>query len=177
MKKTHLFGALFVIIFGSLMLMFGLGLNKDPNQLDLAVKDTKVPIFSLPSLDGGVITNQDLTTDKKYYLINFWGSWCPSCHEEHPFLMTLSATETIYGVNWKDDKTNSLDYLQNGGNPYKKVIIDNNSELAIGMGVYGAPETFLIKADGTILSRYAGRLNQTVWQQQFLPKIKALEEE
>ncbi|MBS9777512.1 MAG: DsbE family thiol:disulfide interchange protein [Gammaproteobacteria bacterium] len=176
-KKRYLLGLFFAALFCSLIGLFALGLNNDPNKLRLATKGNKIPEFSLPSLfSGELITNKDLVSTKPYYLINFWGSWCPSCYEEHPYLMNLQRSETIYGVNWKDETPAAKSFIKRGGNPFSKIIIDNDSTLAIGMGVYGAPETFLITSDGIILHRYAGAMNSTVWQKEFLPKIKQLRE-
>ncbi len=175
-KKQTIFGIIYVLVFTGLIGLFALGLNNNPNELDLVTKDSKIPDFALPSLldDKQTLTNADLTTDKPYYLVNFWGSWCPSCYQEHAYLLQLSQQETIYGVNWKDDYKLSRAFIREAGNPFKAIIIDDNSVLAIKMGVYGAPETFLIKADGTILHRYAGPMNTSVWQREFLPRIAKL---
>lgn len=176
MKKTYLFGALFVLVFGGLMGLFVMGLGSNPNELDLATKGKKIPRFSLPALlSDNLLGNADLTSDKGYYLVNFWGSWCSSCYTEHPYLLQLSQREILYGVSWKDERAAGIRFLKSGGNPFKKIIVDNNSVLAIGMGVYGAPETFLISSDGTIMYRYAGPMNERVWQDEFVPKIKQLE--
>ncbi len=175
MKKNYLLAGIIGGVFIALMVLFTLGLNNNPNELDLVTKGQKIPEFSLPSLtDEKIISNADLTSDKGYYLLNFWGSWCPSCYQEHPYLMRLSKTETIYGVNWKDERKDGLGFIGQGGNPFKAIITDNDSELAIGLGVYGAPETYLIKTDGTIIYRYAGAMSNAVWEKEFLPKIKAL---
>ena len=58
------------------------------------------------------------------------------------------------------------------GNPFIQVLNDHDGKLALQLGVYGAPETYLIDGDGIIRFRYAGELNQQVWQQQFLPLIQ-----
>lgn len=177
MKKNSMLGVLIGSCFIFLMGVFALGLNNDPNELDLVIEGEKVPAFSLPDLmhKETMVSNVGLTTNKPYYLINFWGSWCPECYVEHPYLLTLSKSETIYGVNWKDSRNDALYFLQKGGNPFKQVIVDNNSVLAIGMGVYGAPETFLISVDGTIIYRHAGALNAEIWQRDFVPRIEALQ--
>lgn len=173
--RNYLLAAVIGGAFLFLMTIFAAGLKNNPNELDLVVKGEKIPAFSLPALQGDkVVTNANFTTDKPYYLVNFWGSWCPECYVEHPFLMTLSQTTTIYGVNWKDEKAEALNFLQKGGNPYRQIVADNSSVLAIGMGVSGAPETFLIAADGTIIYRHAGALNADIWQRDFLPKTRGL---
>lgn len=181
MKRNYIFGIVGLVgatIFIGLMIIFALELHTNPNKLDLATKDTKIPHFSLPALledtEQIELTNTDLTSDKPYYLVNFWGSWCASCYAEHSYLLQLAQTQTIYGVNWKDERDNALRFIQRGGNPFTKIIVDAHSELAIGMGVYGAPETFLVTADGTIVYRYAGAMNASVWQEEFVPRINQL---
>lgn len=168
--------------FIGLMTLFALGLKNDPNELDWVTKGQKLAAFSLPLLmkeepsnhPSNQLSNKDLKTDKGYYLLNFWGSWCPSCYQEHPYLMQLAQTETIYGVNWKDNPDDGKQFIRQRGNPYKAVIVDNDSELAINLGVSGAPETYLIAADGTIIYRHVGVLSADVWEKDFLPRIKAL---
>lgn len=176
MKKNQWLGGFFALIFLGLLTLFAFGLGHNPNALSLATKGSKIPAFSLPALLADkTLTNADLTAKQPYYLVNFFGSWCPSCYEEHPYLIQLSRHETLYGINWKDAPADGKHFLQNGGNPYDEIIVDAHSVLAIGMGVYGAPETFLIRADGTIVYRYAGALNERVWQAEFVPRIATLE--
>lgn len=168
--------------FIGLMTLFALGLKNDPSALDWVTKGQKLVTFSLPSLMGAQspnappsqLSNKDLKTNKGYYLLNFWGSWCPACYQEHPYLMQLAQTETIYGVNWKDKPDDGKQFIRQRGNPYKAIIVDNDSKLAINLGVYGAPETYLIAADGTIIYRHTGVLSASVWEKGFLPKINAL---
>lgn len=173
--KYRLLAMLLGFVFIALMVVFAMGLNNNPNVLDLATKGQKIPAFNLPALqDNRPLTLQSLRTKKPYYLINVWGSWCPACYQEHPYLMQLAQQETIYGVNWKDNRDDALAFLKKGGNPFKAIIVDDHSVLAIGMGVYGAPETFLIAADGTIHYRHAGPLTEKIWQAEFLPYIERL---
>lgn len=176
---NYLLAASLGLVFIFLMLIFTASLGGNPNQLDFAMKGKKIPTFSLPELrtagDSSQLRQTDLSSDKPYYLINFWGSWCASCYQEHPYLRQLGKTETIYGVNWKDQHKDALRFLQQGGNPFKRIIIDAQSHLAIGMGVAAAPETFLVAADGTMIYRHAGIMTPVIWEQQFLPRIQAIE--
>ena len=59
------------------------------------------------------------------------------------------------------------------GNPYQVVGIDHDGRVAIDWGVYGAPETFLISPQGTIVYKQIGAMTPDIWQQRFLPLIRA----
>jgi cytochrome c biogenesis protein CcmG/thiol:disulfide interchange protein DsbE len=39
--------------------------------------------------------------------------------------------------------------------------------------VYGAPETFLVSADGHVLHKHIAPLTLEIWKRDFLPRIRA----
>ncbi|MGL4770564.1 MAG: hypothetical protein ACRC2I_06690, partial [Plesiomonas shigelloides] len=41
--------------------------------------------------------------------------------------------------------------------------------LGLDLGVYGAPETFLIDGQGIIRYRHAGDMNETIWKREVEP--------
>ena len=59
------------------------------------------------------------------------------------------------------------------GNPYSVVAEDRDGRVAIDWGVYGAPETFLIGPDGTVLFKHIAPMTLEVWNKEFLPRIEA----
>ena len=65
----------------------------------------------------------------------------------------------IIGLNYKDTKTNANFFLNELGNPYKKIIFDQDGINAIEWGAYGVPESFLIN-DSVIIKKYIGPLNK-----------------
>ncbi len=75
----------------------------------------------------------------------------------------------IYGLNWKDDPDAARQMLRQMGNPYVANGVDADGRVAIDWGVYGAPETFLLAADGTVIYKHIGPLNLGIWQQDILP--------
>ena len=70
----------------------------------------------------------------------------------------------IIGINYKDTKVNAEIFLDELGNPYKKIIFDQEGINAIEWGAYGVPESFLIK-DGIIIKRYIGPLNKKLFNE------------
>jgi len=158
-------------IFFFLALLLGKGLQKDPRILYSAKIDNMLPAFALPSLfDAG--TNLRETDIKGPALLNVWATWCPSCIAEHSVLNELSKQGiTIYGLNYKDDRQEAIQFLSSRGNPYKSVIFDGEGDLGIDLGVYGAPETYLIDSKGVIRQRHIGVMSQDVWEQKLLPLL------
>ena len=76
-------------------------------------------------------------------------------------------------MNYKDETPAARQYLANLGNPFTHVIVDADGQLGLDLGVYGAPETFLINPQGEIVLRHAGDLNERVWKEKFLPLMPA----
>jgi cytochrome c biogenesis protein CcmG/thiol:disulfide interchange protein DsbE len=131
------------------------------------------PEFKLPSLTspGANVTSKSL--EGKPYLLNVWGTWCAMCRVEHPALLQIQQLGTlpIIGLNWRDDDAQAIDWLAQLGNPYSQVAVDKQGRLAIDLGVYGAPETFLIDAKGIIVHKHVGPLDMEIWKRDFEPKL------
>jgi len=149
------------------------GLNKDPTLIPSPLIGKSVPEFSSTTLiDNKIITNQNMLG--KSYILNVWGSWCYGCSLEHNFLIDIYNTDTIeiYGLNYKDDRQKALSLLERDGNPFEFSIYDKEGSLAIDLGVYGAPETFLINSDGIIKTRHVGALTPEIWNKKFVIHLK-----
>ncbi len=96
----------------------------------------------------------------KFYLLNIWASWCVPCRKEHSLLLYLSNYDQldIIGLNYKDDLDNAKKFINDLGNPYKKILLDNDGTIAIEWGAFGVPESFLIYQN-KILKKFIGPLN------------------
>lgn len=160
MKKKNII--IILTSFILLVVIFSLGLNKNPQELPSVLVGKPVPELGIQ------------LPKKRFFLLNVWGSWCQACYQEHPFLMTLNKEIEIIGINWSADNPNEnqdgAEFLKKYGNPYSQIVWDNG-KIITDLGVYGAPETFLI-ADGKIIHRLAGVLNPEIWQEQFQKRIR-----
>lgn len=147
----------------------------DPSFLPSARLGQAVPAFSLPSLaEPEQILDQTLLKGH-VTLLNVWATWCVSCLVENPVLMALSAQGVrIIGVNYKDNREAALGWLVNNGNAFDQVIFDEDGSLGIDLGVYGAPETYLVDANGIIRYRAVGVLDPKAWQTELKPRYDAL---
>ena len=110
--------------------------------------------------DDKIYTSEDFKKSR-YTLINFWASWCAPCRIEHPYLMQLSKEKNlkILGVNFKDKKNEAEQFLNELGNPYDHLLIDQDGRFSINLGVYGIPESILINKDLKILKKFVGPLD------------------
>jgi cytochrome c biogenesis protein CcmG/thiol:disulfide interchange protein DsbE len=167
-----------IILFGLLLVVFWLGLGRDPTIVPSPLVGKPAPAFSLPRLDDpdAVLTDADLRGQVS--LLNVWATWCSGCRQEHNTLLAIAASDEvpIYGLNWKDDNLKARAWLAQLGNPYAAIGVDADGRAAIDWGVYGAPETFLIGPDGTILHKHIAPLTLEIWQRDFLPLIAAARE-
>ena len=162
---------LIVIIFLSSVILFTSLIRNIDNSKSQEDFDIPLPEFSLPTLQlDKKITNENL---EDLFILNVWASWCITCRVEHPFLKEISKTIPIIGLNYKDEKNNATGWLSKLGDPYIFSLYDYYGELALDLGVTGAPETFLVHK-GRIVSHHIGEVDQKVWSTKFSSKINKI---
>jgi cytochrome c biogenesis protein CcmG/thiol:disulfide interchange protein DsbE len=170
MKSRALLFAVPLLLFFIVVIFLWQALGKDTQKLPSALVGKPMPSFQLASL----LDAQQVTTDQQLQgqpaMVNVWATWCASCLVEHPLLNALAKDGVrIIGINYKDDRATATQYLQARGNPFALVIFDDKGTLGFDLGVYGAPETYMIDAKGVIRERFVGVLTETVWRQQLGP--------
>lgn len=148
----------------------------DPSFVPTVLLNTPAPDFDLPPLPqrGQGLATADLKGEVS--LVNIWGSWCVACLAEHPLLMDVAANEDIslHGIAWRDEPQASVRWLARNGDPYDRIGQDPVSEAAIAFGVTGAPETFVVDADGIIQYKHIGPITQDVWNETIAPLVAEL---
>lgn len=162
-------------VFVVIAIFLGFGLGNDPSELPSALIDKPMPAFSLPMLNEELgqpseklVTQKDLIGTP--FLLNIWATWCPTCIHEHPYLMTLAERGVkIVSINYKDEDEEAKGWLARLGNPYALTIVDREGRLGLDLGVYGAPETFVVDAQGIIRHRHVGEVNEKVWKSTLAP--------
>ncbi|QIE96702.1 DsbE family thiol:disulfide interchange protein [Pantoea stewartii] len=173
MKKI-LFIPLILFLLLAAALLWQLSRNAagdDPTRLESALIGKPLPVFRLEALETpGKTYNQQTLITGKPLLLNVWATWCPTCRAEHHYLNTLAEQGVrVVGLNYKDDRQKAVTWLNTLGNPYALSLYDGDGMLGLDLGVYGAPETFLIDGNGIIRYRHAGDLNPRVWLQEVKP--------
>tara|TARA_B110001450_G_C17441850_1_gene408287 strand:+ start:80 stop:601 length:522 start_codon:yes stop_codon:yes gene_type:complete len=161
---------LFIIII-FLIFCFGIfykGLDKS-NTYAPKIKDKKnITIFEAKDLNSGVYLNsEEIFKEDTFYIVNIWASWCVPCRKEHSLLMELSKNQSVklIGLNYKDNIKNAKIFINELGNPYSQILIDDDGTLSVEFGAYGVPETFLINKNKKIIGKFIGPLNQETFEE------------
>jgi len=158
--KLYLPLAIFAILAGLLYR----GLNNDPTELPSALIGKPFPSFELQSVESAetIVTLQDLRGEVT--LVNVWATWCFACRLEHAMLNQLAEQGVkIVGLNYKDTRPAAQKWLAERGDPYWLNLFDPRGGLGFDLGVYGAPETYLVDAQGIVRYRRVGVVDERNW--------------
>ena len=160
--KNKILPVTVTLIFIMIFVIFYKGLQDTNIYTPETSSNNKIPTFSMQLFYSNEIINSSEIFDlDQFYLLNIWSSWCVPCRQEHSLLMDLAKNKNIkiFGLNYKDKKSNAEIFLKELGNPYEQIIFDVEGVNAIELGAYGVPETFLIFKN-KIIKKYIGPLNQ-----------------
>ena len=175
-----------LILFAALVGLFYVRLyGTDPSELPSALIGREAPEFALPPLEGlkhadgsqvPGLSRSDLGQGH-VTVVNVWASWCAPCRAEHVLLQRLSnmGRVRLVGIAYKDEPQNALGFLNELGNPFAAVGMDQKGRTAIDWGVYGVPETFVIGKDGRVAYKHIGPLTEASLTDVLLPEIEKAE--
>ncbi len=162
--------------FLALVVVLAIGFKlEDPHLLPSVLINRPFPEFELKELydEGRIVSKQDLF--KEVSLVNVWATWCPNCIIEPPQLLEISrAGVPVYGINYNDDIEKARAWLLRYEDPYELILVDDEGTLGIDLGVYGAPETFVVDAKGEIQYKHVGIVTEEIWSRTLRPLIQQL---
>jgi cytochrome c biogenesis protein CcmG/thiol:disulfide interchange protein DsbE len=166
---------LFVLL--GILLAVGLKISDTKTHIPSPLIGRQVPDFDLPVLYEPDRNISDLDLRGEPYLINFWGSWCPTCVFEHPVITDLarSGKLRIVGLNFRDESDDAIAWLQRHGDPYDEIIVDYEGRVSINFGVYAAPESFLVDPNGEVVYKQIGALTHEVIDEVIMPMLDEME--
>ena len=150
----------------------------DASRLPSALIGQSAPALDLPGLDGAAgLADADLRNGH-VTVVNVFASWCVPCRTEHEFLLALAHDPelkakgvTLIGVAQKDPPENVTRFLGTLGDPYAKVGLDGDGRAGIDWGVYGVPETFVVRGDGVIDFKQIGPIDAAALASAVKPAI------
>jgi len=167
-----------LILFAALGLLLWAGIRlsqeRDPNAIPSPFIGKPLPAFSLPMLHEPSRTVDSASFAGTPYLLNVFASWCPECRVEHPEFTRLARAGVIrlVGFNYKDEPQDAARWLQQFGDPYDVIVADASGRAAIDLGIYAAPETFLVDAQGIVRYKHIGALTAEVIEREILPRLE-----
>ena len=166
----------------ALLGVLAIGLTRDPHELPSTRIGKPWPAVTLPVLgDAAAAPVGPAQWRGRARIVNLGASWCGTCREEHPALMSLAATlraqgraDQLVGLNYKDRASDAGDWLARLGNPFAMSLVDADGRMAIELGVYGAPETFVIDKQGIVRDKHVGPLTVEVIEKRLVPLVERL---
>jgi len=166
-----------LILFLALVVFLAIGLTRDPREVPSPLLDKPAPAFSLPQLANPELRFKSEEMRGKVWLLNVWASWCVACREEHPLLLELARARIVpvYGLNYKDEREDALNWLEQFGDPYVMNLVDADGRVGIDYGVYGVPETFVIDRAGVIRYKQIGPVTAEALRDRIIPLVKELQ--
>ncbi len=169
-----------LLVFSALvaLLVIGMQTAEERKLVDSPLVGRTIPSFSLPKLHHPEQSTSTQDRLGEVWVLNVWGSWCQSCRIEHPYVkrLTEESRAAVVGFNWKDERQDALRWLNRFGDAWSYHMVDYEGRSAIDLGVYGAPETFLIDHTGTIRHKHIGPIDEQILQD-LLKQIERLKEE
>ncbi|MCY1671274.1 DsbE family thiol:disulfide interchange protein [Novosphingobium sp. SL115] len=160
-KRSGLAIWLPLILFGAFFALVIWGLVRPADrEVASAFIGKPLPQFNLPAaVDGRPgLSTADFQTGKPR-LLNVFASWCVPCAIEAPQLDALARQGVeIQGVAIRDRTADVAGFLATNGNPFTRIGKDDVSEVQLGIGSSGVPETFVIDGKGVIRYQHIGEI-------------------
>ena len=155
--------ALPLVLLIGLVTVFALNMDRDPKLVRSVLIDKPAPAFNMAAVAGTGREGFGTDTLKgEVTVVNVFASWCVPCRQEHPYLTALKAATgaRLFGINQRDQADNATRFLTELGNPYDRIGADPDNRVSIDWGVYGVPETFVVRPDGVIAYKHVGPISQ-----------------
>ncbi|MGI8658947.1 MAG: TlpA family protein disulfide reductase [Candidatus Limnocylindria bacterium] len=135
-------------------------LSRAPSASPTAI-GRPAPDFTVADLDGNPIRLADLRG--RPVIVNFWASWCGPCVEEFPLLNAAAAEHreeglVVVGIVYRDRSEAARDFMARNGGTWPSAM-DPGERVATDYGILGAPETYFIGRDGSIVARQIGQIS------------------
>jgi cytochrome c biogenesis protein CcmG/thiol:disulfide interchange protein DsbE len=143
---------------GSIVLLVGIALTAVVFGLALIQRSQTQPTsgpapdFTLTTLDGQTLRLSEQRG--RVVVINFWASWCGPCRDEAPDLQAVweryrDQGVLVLGIAYTDTESGARAFMAQYGQDYPNGL-DLGTKISDQYNIQGVPETFIVRADGTI---------------------------
>ena len=140
---------LFILL---ILVLFACSDTKSDNSINITENNNLIDMYTGDPIE----LNNDL------YIINIWASWCLECIQEHQEFVELSKNNSLENkvifVLFQDEEKRAAEFVEEYGKGKIIFGIDPGSRLAIDLGVFGVPETYIIK-DLEVKKKFIGPTN------------------
>jgi cytochrome c biogenesis protein CcmG/thiol:disulfide interchange protein DsbE len=150
------------LVIGAFVFVIVHGFGRDPHEVPFMLTGKPAPDFTLTRVDDGrALTAREL--HGKPLILNFWSTWCVPCASEAPALewgaTQLAGKVEVIGVVYEDTETNVREFLHRKPSGYVQTL-DAKGTAAVDFGLAGVPETYFIDAQGQIVYKHVGPIDQ-----------------
>jgi cytochrome c biogenesis protein CcmG/thiol:disulfide interchange protein DsbE len=121
------------------------------------------PPLSGETLDGGSFDIDD--QQGRWVVVNVFATWCVPCQREHPELVRFHEAHertgdvALISVLYDDEPAAARAYFERNGGDWP-VVLDAEGRIAVGYGVAGVPETYLVAPNGRVAAKLIGGVTQ-----------------
>jgi peroxiredoxin len=173
MKKRRLVIRSIILLLLGAAVVYTLYANFTKDTKQKVAVGAQAPDFALVDMQGKKHQLSDYRGQGVF--LNFWGTWCPPCKKEMPYInnqyhqykdkgvqvLTVDIQESELAVNQFAERL-KLDF---------PIMIDTDKEVMSTYGIDPLPATFLIDKNGEVVEYYTGELTEEKVRE-FMEKIK-----
>ncbi|MEH7086201.1 thiol-disulfide oxidoreductase ResA [Neobacillus drentensis] len=173
MKKRRLVMRSVILLLLGAAVVYTLYANFTKDTKQKVAVGAQAPDFALVDMQGKKHKLSDYRGQGVF--LNFWGTWCPPCKKEMPYInnqyhqykdkgvqvLTVDIQESELAVNQFAERL-KLDF---------PIMIDTDKEVMNTYGIDPLPATFLINKNGEVVDYYTGELTEEKVRE-FMEKIK-----
>lgn len=157
------------------LFLWGLLRGRPDREVESARLNRPVPAFELPlypryQAEFGPELEIEAFLGERPLIINFWATWCGPCYVEAPDLQAAwrrYGDEVLFvGVQTQDrgKRAEGRSFIDRFDLGFPNVI-DDDSLLSIEYGLFGVPETFFVRADGTLMYKHTGPVDLPILEE------------
>jgi cytochrome c biogenesis protein CcmG/thiol:disulfide interchange protein DsbE len=122
------------------------------------MKNSKVPSVQIKTIDGAAFNTSKFSNGTKYYIIDFWATWCKPCIAELDAIAENYADwqkqtgVKVIAISVDDARTMSkvAPFIKEKGWTYD-VYLDPNQDFQRAMQVINCPCVFIVDSNGQIV--------------------------
>lgn len=166
-------GVIAVLVMGFLVLLATQEVERD--GVNFGVVGQPAPAVRAVSYQGDTfdldVVVQDNTVaspdQQTWVVLNFFGSWCVGCIEEHDELVRfdqegarsavgLECRTELVGVTFDDTEENVIEFFADRGGEWPVLVGEGTNAAVVAYGVTAAPETIVVAPNGLVAAKFAG---------------------